>query len=157
MSISLNLVIYKKKESKLIETDLITVRCAEISQNLLNLITDEFPMKNEKVYFDEELKNSFDIEVFDNTDIEKIINKLKLYFRKLLEHEYNELIAKNTNNIERDVSVENYIIDIIPDETNHNPTELAIARFRILTDIIGIFMDKQTKLSSEIGAIIKLG
>jgi hypothetical protein len=157
MSISLNLVVYKHEDSKLIEENLKTVRCEEISQALLNLITDAFPMKTAEVYFDNEFEGSFEIKCFDNSDIASIISELKEHFHKLLSFEYNELIAKDSDFLDQEASSANSIVDILSDEHHHNPTELAIARFRILTGVIGVFMDKQTKLSDEVGAVIKLG
>ena len=157
MSISLNLVIYKHEDNKLIEENLRTVRCEEVSQALLVQLTDSFPMKTVEVYFDNEFKDSFEIECFDNLDIENIIGNLKKHFHELLSYEYNELITKSTSSVEQDSGTENSIVDILSDENHQNPTELAIARFRILTGVIGIFMDKKTKLSDEIGAVIKLG
>ncbi len=157
MSISLNLVVYKNEAGKLIEENQKTVRCEEISQVLLDHIINVCPLKIAKVYFDNKFDEYFEIECFDNSDIENIIEELKKHFHQLLSFEYKELIAKDIEHLEHEASSKNSIVDIYPDENNRNPTELAIARFRILTGIIGVFMDKQTKLSDEIGAVIKLG
>lgn len=141
----------------LIEENLKTVRFVEVSQTLLNIITNVFPMKTVDVFYDDELKESFEIECFDNTDIEGIIEELKENFCKLLSYEYKKLITNDSAFSIPEVNSESLIAEILPEEDHINQTELAIARFHILTGVIGLFIDKQTKLSDEAGAIIKLG
>lgn len=154
MSTNLNLVIYQRNNGKLIEEDARTIRCEEITPALLNIICDLFPMKKEKVYFDATLSNSFEILIFDSVDIVEIIKTLHGYFHQLLDYESKKLLRKTTPS--KNLSSRSLMASIFPDSDNKNPTEIAIARFRILVGIIGLFNDKQSKLSDDVGAVIKL-
>jgi len=157
MSISLNLVIYQHENGKFSEENLKTVRCEEVSESLLEQILKTNKMQTTKVYFDDSFDESFDIEYFDNQDIETILSELKDLFTNLISHEYSELIDKENISSEKNSNLKNFIVDSTVGDSHQNPTELAIARFRILTGVIGMFMDKHNKFSDETGAIIKLG
>lgn len=157
MSISLNLVIFQKKDGELIEENLKTVKCEEITSSLLKRINSDFPLIKRKIYFDESLKDSFEIECFSSSDIDNICNLLEEMFLELLRYENNWLYNGRSELTDQDSKSEELVIDIIPDTNNNHNTELAIARFRILTGISGIFTDMKNRFSDDVGAIIKLG
>lgn len=157
MSISLNFVIYQHKNGSLIEEDLKTIRCEEISGYLLNEITSKFPTKKEKVYFDKSLDDSFYIECFSKNDIDGICGFLKEIFLHLLNFENNRLNNDAINPSSQDTKLTELIDEIIPYVNQTNSTDMAVARFRILTGVIGLFTEVNTKFYDDVGAVIKLG
>ena len=157
MSISLNFVIYQHKNGNLIEEDLKTIRCEEVSGYLLNLITSKFPTKKEKVYFDKSLDDSFYIECFSKNDMDGICGVLKEIFLQLLKIENNRLNNDEINPSSQDAELTELIDEIIPYVNETNSTDIAVARFRILTGVIGLFTEVNTKFYDDVGAVIKLG
>ncbi len=153
MSLSLNLVIYKEKEGKLIEEGLKTVQCVEITPYLLELITDATPLKTKKIYYDNELQKGFDIQYFDNSDIDRVNIKLKKLFTEALSNGANSL---SSDSLDKAPNAENTLYNILSDEPSKNTIEKSIALFYILTSVIGLFNDKQTKLSDDFSALIKV-
>lgn len=156
MSTSLNLVIYRTKDDKLIEEDLKTVRCEEVSGSLLEKINSRFPMIKREVYFDESLEDSFDIECFSSSDIDGVCALLEEMFLELLKFENNELNNK-TGSASQENKLTKCVENIASGESQSNPIELAVVRFRILTGIIGIFADVRNKFCNDAGTVIKLG
>lgn len=156
MSTSLNLVIYQTKDEKLIEEDLKTVRCEEVSGSLLEKINSRFPMIKREVYFDESLEDSFDIECFSSSDIDGVCALLEEMFLELLKFENNELNNKTGSTFQENESTK-LVADIVSGESQSNPIELAVVRFRVLTGVIGIFDDVRNKFCNDVGAVIKLG
>ncbi|QYK14026.1 hypothetical protein K0I63_05785 [Shewanella rhizosphaerae] len=151
MSMSLNLVIYKTKEDKLIEDDVRTVQFEELSPVLLKRLTDSFPLEELPVYFDENLEEHFEIECFNNSQIQEILDMLKKDFLELIKHEHDALVAGKTSKNEVQL-VENDTIN-----TSDDPLNKAVARFHILTGVIKLFEKKHLRLSDDVGAVIKLG
>lgn len=151
MSVSLNLVIYQCKDENLIETDVRTIQCEELSPVLLDLLTESFPLNEIPVYFDETLEDSFEIECFNNSDVKDILDMLKKNFLELLEHEYKGLTAGE------DSSLKVQPVDGELDNNLNSPLDIAIARFHILTGVIKLFEKKYSKLSDDFTAVIKLG
>ncbi|MDR7925811.1 hypothetical protein RIE95_02170 [Acidithiobacillus thiooxidans] len=156
MSTSLNLVIYRTKDEKLIEEDLKTVRCEEVSGLLLEKINSIFPMIKREVYFDESLEESFEIECFSSSDIDGVCALLEEIFLDLLKFENNNLNNKTGSAYQENESTK-LVADIVSGESESNPIELAVVRFHVLTGIIGIFADVRNKFCNEVGAVIKLG
>ncbi|WP_447880647.1 hypothetical protein [Serratia fonticola] len=157
MSISLNFVIYQHKNGKLIEEDLKTIRFEEVSTSLLNEITSKFPTKKEKVYFDKSLDDSFDIECFSKNDMHGICGLLKELFLHLLRLENHRLNNDEIKPSPQEAKLTELIDEIIPDVNKTNSTDMAVARFRILTGVIGLFTEVNTKFYNDVGAVIKLG
>lgn len=151
MSISLNLVIYKTKDEKLIEDDVKTVQCEELSPVLLDLLTDSFPLEELPVYFDESLEDCFEIECFNNSQIQEILEMLKKHFVELIKYEHNALVGGKSS--ENEVQ----LIETDTVNTSDDPINIAVARLHILTSVIQLFERKHLRLSDEIGAVIKLG
>jgi len=157
MSISLNFVIYQHKDGKLIEEDLKTIRCEEISAYLLDEITSNFPTKKEKVYIDKSLDDSFDIDCFSKHDIDGICEHLKEIFLHLLSFENHRLNNDEIKSSPQEGKLTELIDDIIPNMNQTNATDIAVARFRILTGVISLFTEVNTKFYDDVGAVIKLG
>lgn len=151
MSVSLNLVIYHHKDEHLIEADVRTIQCEEVTPTLLDLLTKSFPLNEIPIYFDESLEDSFDIECFNNSDIKAILDMLKRNFLELLKHEYENLIADKVSNLQ---------VQPVDGELDNNldaTLDAAIARFHMLTGMIKLFEKKHLKLSDDFTAVIKLG
>ncbi|MCK8116331.1 hypothetical protein MTF68_02025 [Pseudoalteromonas sp. 2CM37A] len=157
MSTSLNLVLYRTKDGKLIEEDLKTVRCEEISGSLLEKIKSEFPMIERQVYFDDSLTESFDIDCFSVSDTDGVCKLLEDMFLELLRFENNRLNSEQADSSALQGKSTKLAADIHSDENQSSPIELAVVRFRILTGIIGIFTEARNKFSDDIGIVIKLG
>lgn len=156
MSTSLNLVIYQTKDDKLIEENLKTVRCEEVSGALLEEINSRFPMIKREVYFDESLEDSFDIECFSTSDIDGVCALLEEMFLGLLKIENNKLNNK-TDAVSQDNELTKLVENLASGESQSNPIDLAVVRFRMLTGIISIFADVRNKFCNDAGTTIKLG
>ncbi|NMM15462.1 MAG: hypothetical protein HHJ17_18240 [Rhodoferax sp.] len=157
MSTNLNLVIYQHENGELIEEGMKTVRCEEITPQLLKRITDSFPMKETKVYFDRKLEESFEIQYFESTDTASISKILCELFCSLLAFENNLLNPIVGETLGQASNMNSLVSIILPEQNQQDPIEVAIERFSMLIGVIGLFRDKQDKLPNEIGAIIKLG
>lgn len=151
MSVSLNLVIYQHKDEHLIETDVRTIQCEEVTPTLLDLLIESFPLNEISVYFDDSLEDSFVIECFNDSDIKAILDMLKKNFLELLEHEYKGLIVGEVS------SLQVQPVDGELDNNLDDPLDTAIARFHMLTGMIKLFEKKHSKLSDDFTAVIKLG
>ncbi|HCG9126168.1 TPA: hypothetical protein NKB38_004524 [Vibrio parahaemolyticus] len=157
MSKNLNLVLYKAIDGKLVEHNVKTILSQEISDTLLKLITDDYSLISQDVYFDEELSKSFKIDCFDNSEVDSVLCKLKSHFKTLLSHEYETLIGNSSKEISPEGDYEKNIVDIFSHEGRTDTVEHSIARFSILTGVINLFSKKVEHLSSEKYAVIKLG
>ncbi|MEN1834928.1 hypothetical protein AAIM60_18785 [Pseudomonas lijiangensis] len=157
MSINLNLVIYQREGDDLVEEDLRTARCEEISPSLLDAITEKFLLQEGRVYFDRTKEDFFEIEYFARPDIPKIINMLENLFRDLIRHEYALLNIGSDKQAGQLKDSTLIISNIFPGQAELDPTLMTIGRFRILISIIDIFTEMQTKFLDEPGAFLKLG
>lgn len=157
MSTSLNLVVYQRNGDDLVEEDMRTARCEEISPAMLNAIREYFPSQKCRVYYDSTKEDFFEIEFFARADIPKIINKLRNFFDDLIKHEYE--LRKLGADVQSP-RLKTYDLTLFNSPLSQNeldPTSVAIGRFRILINIIDIFNEMQTKYINEPNAILKLG
>lgn len=113
-------------------------------------------MIKREVYFDGSLEDYFYIECFSSSDIDGVCDLLEKMFLELLRSESNNLNNRTGSASQKNESAK-LVADIASGESQSNPIELAVVRFRVLTGIIGIFADVRNKFCNNAGAVIKLG
>lgn len=143
MSIKILLVKYELLETdKLLENNMETIESAFITSELLEKIST-FKTKR-KVYEveDEDSNNEpFEIECFDDKNINDILFKLEMEFINLLKDKNND---KNNDENEDDLLIGQNLRDTIFD-------------FRTITNLIYLFRLKNDKYLNDKSTVVKLG
>ena len=117
---------------------------------------EDYPLKKMSIYYDDTFSESFEAEFFDKIHIESIASKFKDIFKSLLKNEYVNNFESNSLSIV-DSMYETQANKILENSDCNNKTDLSIARFYMLTNIIELFRVKCKKWLNNDFAIIKIG
>jgi hypothetical protein len=139
MSTKILLVKYELIESdKLIENNVVVIESAFITSEILEKISTFKTKRNVYEVIDENLNNEpFEIECFDDKDLNDILFKLEIEFIDLL---------KSKGNVEN-------LDDLLIGQNLRD----AIFEFKTITNLIDLFRLKNDKYQNDQSTLVKLG
>ncbi|MCU1794046.1 hypothetical protein [Pectobacterium polaris] len=152
MSQSINLVAYEFVcDGRIYETKNELIETAFISTALLKELKKEFPLVERKIYEVPGSEEHYSIECFNDSDIERILNKLEEMFLSVLKSDSERLLGKSDSQDGKSLPS--------TQSTHIKSSDISesISRFRTLSNIIYIFNLKNNKYGDDTSTVLKLG
>lgn len=152
MSKSINLVKYAVDENKKInETETELIETAFVTSSLLDEIIKDNSLINKCVYEQLDSDECYQIECFDDNQVENILKKLKDDFITVLTSDCKKI----SKNIIEHKSKQSLVTQ--GEYIKSSEIDDSINRFRTITNVINIFKLKNDKYSDDMSVVLKIG
>lgn len=147
MSANLKLVKYKSDDTgNLYEDGYETVDSVFISSDLISELGNDFPLVSLNIFEDDNLSDSYEIDIFPVEKTVEIHSKLEGLFVGVLRHEAKGYTESNSLSGSKEIG---YKKDI--------DVGLSIDRFRTITNVIYLVKLKKDKFLEDSSVVLKLG
>ena len=152
MSHSINLVVYASgDDGKLYETKTDLIEAVFVTSSLLSELKKNFPLIERNIFEEVGSDEHYQIECFDDSDIEGAIKKLEEIFLSVLAADSEKLLGQES------LKDSEKLPSTTLGHISSGDLDDSINRFRTLTNIINVFKLKHNQYSSDLSAVLKVG